>query len=978
MSTQKFDEEYSDYLEHYGTPRHSGRYPWGSGKKYQRSRNFLTQYEDLRKKGLSKLEIAKALGLKNTSELNARRAAAREEKEIADLQFVQRLKDKGISQTAIAERCGKTEGWVRQMLKKANTVVDNENRKKSSIATVANALGEQVREKKLIDIGKANNVYLGITESKFKDSIAYLQQQGYKVIYPKIQQAGTKHKTTMKVLVSPELSVQEAHGLINTDPRNIKLINEISFKDNGHSGVQKIHDPVSVDSNRIMVRYAEEGGKDKDGMIELRRGVNDLDMGEKHFAQVRILVDGTHYLKGMAVYSDDMPEGKDIIVNSKEHIGTPKMEAFKEVKSKDPHNPYGAEIIRQNDWTDDKGVTHKGALNIVNEEGKWDTWSKNLASQFLSKQPIETAQRQLNLAAEKKEAEFDEIMRISNLTLRKQQLKEFADECDSAAVVLKGAAMPRQSTKVILSLPTIKENEVYAPSYDDGEEVILVRYPHEANFEIPRLTVNNNNKEGKKIITPEGLDAIGINPKTASQLSGADFDGDTVIVIPTKGQNLITKKHPSELKDFDPKEMYARPKDTKSAWKKGSSTEHKQMGMISNLITDMTLQDASVEDIVRATKHSMTIIDTGKHNLDWKESYEQNGIRALEIKYRNGGKGASTLISKAKGEYRVTNRDTNRYNIDPETGEKIFIEKPEFYIKRDKYLTKENSKLYESLKKQRDKALTDEERKDITKRIGEIPGVKERAVANEKLAKLQAQLRAAKDQDEKDTIRGEIKKIPGAEERMMQSTNMYEAKDAMTLSSGHPMETVYAKYANRMKALGNKARKTYVNTGDIEYSPTAAETYKAEVASLKRKLLESEKNRPLERAAQAIVQSKIQMDKESNPDMTNEEIKKRTNQHLREAREITGAQRYRFDITDREWEAMQTGAVRKTTQQAIFLAADSDKIKEKALPRSNNTLSVTELSRARRLLKNGYDLSEVAEALDVSVSTLTKNVYKSD
>ena len=76
---------------HYGTPRHSGRYPWGSGKKYQRSRNFLTQYEELRKKGLTKVEIAKGLGLKNTSELNARRAAAREEKEKAEAQLEEKM-----------------------------------------------------------------------------------------------------------------------------------------------------------------------------------------------------------------------------------------------------------------------------------------------------------------------------------------------------------------------------------------------------------------------------------------------------------------------------------------------------------------------------------------------------------------------------------------------------------------------------------------------------------------------------------------------------------------------------------------------------------------------------------------------------------------------------------------------------------------------------------------------------------------------
>lgn len=975
MSHNNFKDDNEAYFEHYGTPRHSGRYPWGSGKKYQRSRNFLTQYEDLRKQGLSKTEIAKALGLKNTSELNARRAAAREEKEVADLQFIQRLKDKGVSQTEIAKRCNKTEGWVRQMLKKAEMAVDNENRKKSSIATVATALGDQVREKKLVDVGKANNVYLGITESKFKDSIAYLQQQGYHMIYPQVQQAGTKYKTRWKVLVSPEIDIHDAYEMVKQDPTNVKLINEISFRDNGHDGVQKIHDPVSIDSKRILVKYAEEGGKDKDGMIELRRGVKDLDLGENRYAQVRVVVDGKYYLKGMAVYSDNMPEGTDIIVNSKEHLGTPKEEAFKKIKSADPHNPYGAEIIRQNDWVDDKGVEHKGALNIVNEEGKWDTWSKNLASQFLSKQPIETAQRQLNLAAESKEAEYDEIMRISNLTLRKQQLKEFADECDSAAVVLKGASMPRQSTKVILSLPSLKEDECYCPSYNNGEEVILIRYPHEANFEIPRLRVNNNNKEGKSVITSDGRDAIGINPKAAAQLSGADFDGDTVIVIPTAGHNFTTKKFPEDLKDFDAKEQYARPKGTEPYWKKGSAMEQKQMGMISNLITDMTLQDAPVEDIVRATKHSQTIIDTGKHNLDYKESYEQNGIRALEIKYRNGSKGAASLISKAKGQKLVTKRDENRYKIDPETGEKIFIEKPEYYIQRDKYISKKNSEIYEDLKKQRDKATTDKEKKEIAKKIGEIPGVKERAVANEKLAELQKKLRNTEDEGERAAIKKEILSIPGATERMKKSTNMYEAKDAMTLSSGHPMETVYANYANRMKALGNKARKEYVNTGDIEYNPTAAETYKKEVESLKQKLLDSEKNRPLERAAQGIVRSKIQLAKERDPDMSKDEEKKLTNQYLREAREITGAQRYRFDITDREWEAMQTGAVRKTTQQAIFLAADSDKIKARALPRADNKLTVSEISRAKRMIKNGITLAEVADVLDVSVSTLQKNIY---
>ena len=42
-----------DFLEHYGTKRHSGRYPWGSGDDpYQHnSRDFLGRIEELKKSG---------------------------------------------------------------------------------------------------------------------------------------------------------------------------------------------------------------------------------------------------------------------------------------------------------------------------------------------------------------------------------------------------------------------------------------------------------------------------------------------------------------------------------------------------------------------------------------------------------------------------------------------------------------------------------------------------------------------------------------------------------------------------------------------------------------------------------------------------------------------------------------------------------------------------------------------------------------
>lgn len=44
------------------------------------------------------------------------------------------------------------------------------------------------------------------------------------------------------------------------------------------------------------------------------------------------------------------------------------------------------------------------------------------------------------------------------------------------------------------------------------------------------------------------------------------------------------------------------------------------MGVISNLITDMTLRGADEKELARAVKHSMVVIDAEKHGLDYKRS----------------------------------------------------------------------------------------------------------------------------------------------------------------------------------------------------------------------------------------------------------------------------------------------------------------------------------------------------------------------
>src|SRR6185436_8830734 len=185
-----------------------------------------------------------------------------------------------------------------------------------------------------------------------------------------------------------------------------------------------------------------------------------------------IAVDGTHYIKGMAMYKDDMPPGVDVVFNTNKRNTGNKLDALKELKRDkdgniDQDNPFGASISRQH-----------GVMNIVNEEGNWSTWSNNLSSQFLSKQSPALAKNQLDMTYERRKAEYDEIAALTNPTVRKKLLDTFAEDVDSSAVHLQAAALPRQGGHhVILPISSIKENEIHAPNFRDGERVVLVRHP---------------------------------------------------------------------------------------------------------------------------------------------------------------------------------------------------------------------------------------------------------------------------------------------------------------------------------------------------------------------------------------------------------------------------------------------------------------------------------------------------------------------
>lgn len=897
------DDEY-DFLMHYGMPRRSGRYPWGSGKDpYQRNCDFIGRVKELKAMGKTEKEIAEAVGLKNTSQLRVEYATALAMRKTQDRATIKKMLAEGMNKSQIAKEMGVNESTIRSLLNEESEARTNQARK------TADALKKLISEKGMIDVGGDSELYLGVSKTKLDEALYILEQEGYKVYGGRVPQATNPGmKTTLKVLCPPGTEHKEIFNY-----ENISSIEDFKSFDDGESFKKAFTYPESLDSKRLKIRYAEDGGLQKDGVIELRRGVEDISLGDSLYSQVRILVDGTHYLKGMAVYSDDMPDGVDVIFNTNKKTGTPMEKVLKEIKD-DPDNPFGSAIKEkggQRWYTDENGNEKLSLINKRSDEGDWGDWKDKLPAQFLSKQSLSLAKQQLKLAIDDKVSEYDEICSLTNPTVKKNLLQSFAEDCDSAAVHLYAAALPRQKYHVILPDSNLSETEVYAPNYKDGEKVALVRYPHGGTFEIPILTVNNKVDSSKKLIGPNSKDAVCINSKVAERLSGADFDGDTVMVIPTGGRVKITSTPPLKgLEGFDPKLEYPEVPGMKKLTK--SSTQN-EMGKVSNLITDMTLRGADQDELARAVRHSMVVIDAAKHKLNYKQSEIDNDIPALKKKYQrvedeNGNKiseGASTIISRAKSPLVIPKRKGSP-QIDPETGKVSYKESGETYTKTT-----------------------------VNKRTGEVT----------------------------------TKKVL----RTQNSTKMMETDDAYTLVSEMrtPMELAYADFANKMKSMANEARKTMVATKDIQYSPSAKTTYEEEVKSLNDKLLIAQKNSPRERQAQLIAASVVKAKKSANPDMTNADIKKESQRALSAAREQVGAKKQRIEVTDKEWEAIQAGAISATKLNSIIKNADIDVLKEKAMPRTTKELSQAKINRIRSLSEQGKTNAEIANALGISPSSVS-------
>ena len=921
-----------DILMHIGMPRRSGRYPWGSGEDgYQHNRDFLSRVEELKKEGWTETpeNIKEAFGL-TTTQYRTEKALAKDERRMLDVAKAKSLKEDGLSTTEIGRKMGVNESTVRSWFNS-----ESEARMKQAQNT-ADFIRDKIENKGMIDVGRGVERELNISKEKLDQALYILEREGYPVYNGRFSQATNPGQwTTQKVICPKGTEHKEIYQLDKVHPLNE---DDYISRDGGVTFEKKFHYPSSMDSKRLQIRYNEEGGIEKDGIVELRRGVPDLSLGESRYSQVRILVDGTHYIKGMAVYSDNMPDGVDVVFNTNKTKGTPMNKVLKEIKS-DPDNPFGSAIKDAKKggqyWYDDPktGERKLGLINKRADEGDWDDWKDALPSQFLGKQSLSLAKKQLGLAKTDKLAEYDEICSLTNPTIKKHLLSKFADECDSAAVHLQAAALPGQKYHVIIPVNTLKDTEVYAPNYDNGTKLALIRYPHGGTFEIPILTVNNKHAAAKKLLGTDVIDAVGINSKVAERLSGADFDGDTVMCIPThdsQGKVKITSTPPLKgLEGFDPKTAYPeRPgmkymKDPKT----GKDSTQMQMGIISNLITDMTLAGATETEKAAAVRHSMVVIDAGKHKLDYKQSEIDNNIAALKKKYQPkyndkgelvGYGGASTILSRSKGETSVLKRQGSP-KVNQKGKEWYDPSKPE------------GSLIYKTADD-----VTYEVKK-TNKRTGEV--------------------------------------TTQTKYRTQKSTRMAETDDPNTLVSQakHPMELLYADYATSMKTLANQARMEMVTTGKIAYSKTAKATYQTEVDSLEVKLNTALLNTTRERAAQRMANAEVTAKKQAGQ-LEKGDIKKASQQALIKYRtgygSISRSDRS-IKITDKEWEAIQAGAISENKLKQILNNTDVDNLRERATPRSTTTLSSAKINRIKALSSSNYTLSEIAKKLGVSTSTVS-------
>lgn len=937
--------------------RGSGRWAWGSGANpNQHNTSIVARYERLKAKGLTKEQIIDGLGIEKTEIRDLEKLSSVRKKCLDHEKVLYLSTQKGMGPATIHKETGIAESTINGWLK------NWENTKMAEFEKLATVIKDEVLKRKYVDIGEGTEIRLKTSKETIRAIRTLLvRDHGFESYHLEAKMPGNNRSVTMDVLCAPGVTKQE----LKENRTKVDIVGGYVVDET--NTVMGIKPPVSIDSKRIQVAYDSP----KDGVVEIRRGVPDLQLGDASYAQVRIAVDGSHYIKGMAMYMDDatakkLPPGVDLLVNSNKKEGVP-------LKSDDPNakqvlkpfeedkveslvqgkkvineaNPFGSAIktteqltMAQAYYNDPKtGERKQSAINIVNEQGDWDEWSREVSSQMLSKQSSALAKKQLNITYNEQKLEFENLKNLNNPIVRQNFLNKFADECDSKAVYLKAAGFPRQSSKVLLPFNEIKPHECVCPTLENGTQVVLVRYPHEGKYQIPELVVNNNHPKARKAIGT-GSDAIGISPKTAPILSGADFDGDTVLVIPV-GKHLKIQGYndykgvSAELKslqEFDTKiyKVEGRTGDDLKDKELGlpvrptKSERSRNMGVATNLITDMQITGGAnvpFSELARATKYAMVVIDSYKHDLDWRQARKDFGIGELHAKYQGKASGgARTIISRAKREKHIPERDEAlAYQMTPE----------------EKARWAEGEKIYKDTGKTRYDSKTG-------KYVPRMQTVKE----------------LAWETDPYKLTSGRSKENPGTQ-----------------------IEAVYAEHSARMKALANAARKEARAIEVPHISRSAAKVYAEEVASLNDKLNKVYQNRPLERIARLVATetANAQIKSAGKDNLDRDDVKKIRDRATKAARNRISGKRYVPDITDREWEAIQANAYSVDNTKKILAAADNDRVRQLAMPKKSSGLSQQQMRTIlayKHLVVNDKNkamtIADIAKVVGCSASTVSK------
>lgn len=299
-----------DILMHYGVKRRSGRYPWGSGENpYQHGGDFLARVEELEAMGKSQKEIAEELKM-STTDLRMQVRVAKHERRALQAERAKSLREEGKTLDEIAKIMGyNNDSSVRALLNE-NTA----SNKNKALAT-AEALKKELAVKGALDVGEGVEQQLGVSKGVLQEALFILETEGYNRYGVGVPQVNDPKKRTITPVISvPDIEQRDAYQNLDI----IKSVGDYHSSDGGASWDKREY-PASIDSSRVKVLYGDEGGSNKDGVIEIRRGVADLDLGNVHY-QYAVMRENINEDVATAIMVGDGREPDDEMKISEDHI----------------------------------------------------------------------------------------------------------------------------------------------------------------------------------------------------------------------------------------------------------------------------------------------------------------------------------------------------------------------------------------------------------------------------------------------------------------------------------------------------------------------------------------------------------------------------------------------------------------------------------------------------------------------------------